>query len=72
MRNLILAALVIALAMPAWADVQRRVANNGNLVMEDVPEIPADIVDSLNRYQNVRSGVFQAWSGDGRSLFINT
>jgi dipeptidyl aminopeptidase/acylaminoacyl peptidase len=40
--------------------------------MEDVPEIPADIVDSLNRYQNVRSALFRAWSGDGESLLINT
>ena len=31
-----------------------RTANNGNLVMEDIPEIPASIVASLNRYQNVR------------------
>ncbi len=72
MRILILTALFFLLVLPATADAERRVANNGNLVMEDVPEIPADIVDSLNRYQNVRSASFQSWSGDGESLFINT
>jgi dipeptidyl aminopeptidase/acylaminoacyl peptidase len=72
MRTLILTALSFLLVLPAAADAERRVANNGNLVMEDVPEIPADIVDSLNRYQNVRSALFRAWSGDGESLLINT
>ena len=72
MRTLFLTALSLALALPAAADIERRVANNGNLVMEDVPEIPVDIVDSLNRYQNVRSASFQSWSGDGESLFVNT
>ena len=72
MRKLILTALFFLFVLPAVADAERRVANNGNLVMEDVPEIPVDIVDSLNRYQNVRSASFQTWSGDGKSLFINT
>jgi len=72
MRTLIIALAGFALALPAIADVERRVANNGNLVMEDVAEIPADIVQSLNRYQNVRSASFEAWSGDGESLFIDT
>jgi dipeptidyl aminopeptidase/acylaminoacyl peptidase len=72
MRTLIIALAGFALTLPAIADVERRVANNGNLVMEDVPEIPADIVQSLNRYQNVRSASFEAWSGDGESLFIDT
>ena len=49
-----------------------RTANNGNLVMEDIPEIPASIVDSLNRYQNVRSASFRDWTEDGRGLYIST
>ncbi len=64
--------LALLAAATVQADVERRVANNGNLVMEDVPEIPADIVDSLNRYQNVRSGTFRAWTGDGKGLFVTT
>ena len=72
MRTLTLTALFFLLVLPAAADAERRVANNGNLVMEDVPEIPAEIVDSLNRYLNVRYGAFETWSGDGKSLFIDT
>ncbi len=72
MRTLVLTVFSIALTMPALAEVKQRTANNGNLVMEDVPEIPAEIVDSLNRYQNVRSAPFETWSADGKSLFIDT
>ena len=72
MRKPILTLIALVLAVPAVADVKQRTANNGNLVMEDVPEIPAEIVDSLNRYQNVRSAAFEAWSGDGKSLFVDT
>jgi dipeptidyl aminopeptidase/acylaminoacyl peptidase len=72
MRLLILTVLSFALSLPAAADVEKRTANNGNLVMEDVPEIPADIVDSLNRYLNVRSAGFETWSADGESVIIET
>ena len=66
-------ALALAAAAPALAaDVSLRTANEGQLVMEDVPEIPADIVDSLNRYQNVRSARFRGWQEDGAGIFITT
>ena len=72
MRTLLLALIYFALVLPALADVRQRTANDGNLVMEDVPEIPADIVGDLNRYQNVRSAAFREWSADGNSLFVST
>ena len=72
MPKSILAIALLVVATAATADVQQRVVNDGNLVMEDVPEIPAEIVDSLNRYQNVRSASVQAWTADGNSLFVNT
>jgi dipeptidyl aminopeptidase/acylaminoacyl peptidase len=56
-----------------FADALQRIeANNGNLVMEDVPPIPAEIVNSLNRYQNVRSGKFRDWTEDGTGVYIAT
>ena len=56
----------------ALADVEQRIVNNGNLVLEDIPEIPADVVDDLNRFQNIRSASFRGWSRDGRSLYVTT
>ena len=70
-----LAAGIAGLAIAGWSladEVRRATANNGNLIMEDVPEIPAAIVDSLNRYQNVRSASFTGWTMDGSGIYIST
>ena len=63
----------LAIVGPSLADeIFRTTANNGNLVMEDVPEIPADIADKLNRFQNVRSAGFTGWTRDGSGVYIST
>ena len=63
---------MLCAAATAAAEVEVRTANNGNLVMEDVPEIPAAVVDGLNRYQNVRSAYFEGWQEDGSGIYIST
>ncbi|MEM7766176.1 MAG: alpha/beta fold hydrolase [Pseudomonadota bacterium] len=42
----------------------------GNLVMENIPDIPADVSERLRQYQNVRGHSFQDWAGD--SALIST
>lgn len=54
------------------SEIETREANNGNVVLEAVPEVPQSIIDQLNRYQNVRSASFQDWSEDGESIYIAT
>ncbi|HRC32383.1 MAG TPA: alpha/beta fold hydrolase [Bacteroidia bacterium] len=44
----------------------------GNLVMEGIPEIPADIREKMNQYQNTRSASFSDWSADGKSILLST
>ena len=66
------ALLAMLAASAIAASVTRTEANNGNLVMEDVPPIPAGIVDDLVRYQNVRSANFEGWKEDGSGVFIRT
>ena len=46
-------------------------ANEGQLILQDVPDIPPDLVQRLNRYQNVRSAVFLEWAEKG-GIFIRT
>ena len=75
MKNLLCLMLAATLLVPGAnvvAEVVRTEANNGNLVMEDVPEIPESLVQALNRYQNVRSAGFQSWNLDGSGIFIST
>ncbi len=66
------ALLALLAASVLAASVTRTEANNGNLVMEDVPDIPAEIVDDLNRYQNVRFGFFKGWQENGDGIYIAT
>jgi len=77
MRKILFGAVTVAIlgasVVPAQADdVSRTTANNGNLVMEDVPAIPPDIVDKLNRYQSVRDARFGDWTSDGKGIYIST
>ena len=65
-------ALVVTTAAIAADLVQRTEANNGNLIMEDIPAIPDAIVDDLNRFQNVRSASFRDWAENGQGVYIST
>ncbi|MGB0514371.1 MAG: TolB family protein, partial [Wenzhouxiangellaceae bacterium] len=70
-----LAALTLStltFAAAATADVDRRMANSDNVVLEDVPEIHAEIGEALTRYQNVRSAGLADWTLDGESIYITT
>lgn len=71
MKTSTVASLLLCVSLSAHA-FDQRTANNGNLVMQDVPEIPQRIVDDLNRYQNVRSAPFRDFSQDGESIFVST
>ena len=63
-----------ALLLPALAsaDVEQRTLNDGNLVLEDIPEISTAIVVKLLQFQNVRSAGFSGWTNDGTGLYIST
>ncbi len=69
---LIVSFLLLIISPFAWAEVIRSEANNGNIVMEDVPPIPPEVISDLNRYQNVRSAGFQGWTKEGDGIFVTT
>lgn len=71
MRTLLVLALILV-PLSAFADVERRTLNNGNLILEDIPPIPERLVTQLNRYQNVRSAPIRAFSLDGDSVYVST
>ncbi|MDP6528603.1 MAG: alpha/beta fold hydrolase [Gemmatimonadota bacterium] len=67
-RRLVFTALAVVLfTLPAAAE--RR--EEGNLVLDGVPEIPQRIVDKTNQYMNVRSASFSDWIPGG-GLLIST
>ncbi len=46
--------------------------NSGQLVLQDVPDIPSTLVDRLNQYQSVRAASFLDWTKDGKAIYIRT
>lgn len=71
-RIITLQLLLLICITAASHAVETRSANNGNLVMEDIPAIPTATENAVKRYQNVRSAGFRDWSADSQSLFITT
>lgn len=49
-----------------------RKANDGNVILSGVPEIPAEITERLKPYQNTRYATFVDWLANGREIFIST
>ncbi len=71
-NSIFVAAILAAASVLAAGSVQRTEANNGNLIMEDIPAIPEQIVIDLNRFQNVRSASFRDWTENGHGVYIST
>ena len=69
---LIACTIAYCVAVVANAEVVERFANNGNVLLSGIPEIPPEIGQRLTRYQNVRGASFRAWTSDGESMFIST
>jgi dipeptidyl aminopeptidase/acylaminoacyl peptidase len=67
--------LVVSLALcaPVLAAEPAAVVREevGNRISENVPAVPAELVERLNRYQNTRGASFAGWLGDG-SMLVST
>jgi dipeptidyl aminopeptidase/acylaminoacyl peptidase len=61
-----LTVLLLLLPGPLLAEVER--VERGNLVLEDIPPIPASLVERIEQYQHTRSAAFQDWLPDGGIL----
>ena len=73
MRTLLTGLFFLLLAdTGAAAQLQRWTANDGQIVMEDIPAIPESLPPILSRYQNIRSAGFSSWSNDSKSIYIKT
>lgn len=70
--TLLILLLCLACTAQAVQPATTRATNGGQLILQDVPEIPADLVERISQYQNVRSAAFLDWSRDGESLFVRT
>lgn len=73
MKHLI-AAIALALLAPlaGAADAPVLRVETAVRVVENVPEIPAELSERLQRYQNTRGAQFIGWNADGTSILIST
>ncbi|WP_211198072.1 S9 family peptidase [Permianibacter fluminis] len=66
----LLAAALLKTTAVLAAEVERR--EQGQLVLENIPAIPAEIRDRLSQYSNARSAALADWLPDGKGLLIRT
>ena len=69
MRNVLLILGLTGIGLANAASPER--IESGNRISENLPEIPAELIDSLNQYQNTRGAGFAGWTTDG-CLLIST
>lgn len=63
--------LILGLSLVSAASAAPERVQRGNLVMENIPEIPPEIRERLRQFQNVRSASFSDFSPDG-GIYILT
>ena len=62
--------LILLSIHPVWSQVARK--EQGNLVIEGIPEIPQRIVDRMMQYQSTRSAYLHDWDSTGEGMLIST
>ncbi|HCY56234.1 MAG TPA: S9 family peptidase, partial [Oceanicaulis sp.] len=61
----------LTLSAPVFAQDAPERVTRGNLVMENIPEIPREVRERLRQYQNVRGAGFSDFAPDG-GIYITT
>lgn len=73
LRNILSALLLLLLPLPGVSsETTERTVNSGQLILQDVPEIPTALAARLHQYQNTRSARFLDWTEDGKGMYIRT
>lgn len=72
-RGILLAgSLLTAYAAQAKAESSPPRREIGSLVLENIPEIPAQLKERLTQYENIRSASLQGWLAGDAGLLIST
>lgn len=64
--------LILAPFCLAASEVPEWTVNDGQLILEGVPDIPQGLVTRLNQYQNVRSATMLDWTRNGKGMYVRT
>lgn len=72
LRSPLLLAAAALLAAPALAAQAERTANDGSVVLSGAPEVPPEVAERFDPYQNVRAAGFVDWTEDGGGIYVAT
>lgn len=64
--------LILLLIFPFTLISQVEKREIGNLVIENIPEFPQELIERTEQYQNVRSAIFSGWDAEDKGIFIRT
>jgi dipeptidyl aminopeptidase/acylaminoacyl peptidase len=67
MKNIL---LLLFVSYAIFANAQRKEA--GSLVMENIPDVPTELIEQMTRYQNTRAAGFLGWNPAGEAMLITT
>ncbi|MEM1413051.1 MAG: hypothetical protein AAGH19_11905, partial [Pseudomonadota bacterium] len=67
---MLLAVALLAAAPMAAANIDRRTVNDGQMVLENVPPIPASLPGRLDRFQQLSSTQLLEWAADGVGMYV--
>lgn len=62
----------LAQQIPTPANPPQRTANEGNVVLSGIPEMPDSIARKIERYNNTRSASLEDWTPDGAGIYVST
>ncbi len=71
-RSLFTALLLLHTLPGIASEVAERTLNGGQLILQDIPEIPAALATRLHQYQNTRSARFLDWAEGGNGMYVRT
>jgi dipeptidyl aminopeptidase/acylaminoacyl peptidase len=69
MNKYLYALLFLITAYSASAQNKRE---SGNLVLENIPEIPSELKERMQQYQNARGASPSSWAPDGKGMLMST
>jgi len=71
-RILQLALLMLVMSPAVEANTQHTSTANGQVKLQDIPQIPPELAASLDRFHNTRSTLFAGWTPDSKHIYIKT
>ena len=67
MKNIL---LLLCVGCVIHSNAQRKEA--GSLIMENIPDVPTELTEQMNKYQNTRAAGFSGWDPAGEAMLITT